>query len=316
MAPSEQQSAGSILDLIFEKAANVESSTMAKDVKESLRELLTNQAKKERGIREATITVKHTDKWGHSEFLAEVDQWVEKMEQLPPTYWQDKEQSYCQFNAKDFKISFVEHLKENGSQELRDNMMRANSQGRHFSRKPARIEMANVRANIKLDRVKELLELASVIGEPLSEFREGKPHAITKARSIMFKAGASNINQLFGILDGALPYSNKQTNTRTRLQMKINVKPWQCRDCYAFGQHNCEGKKCLQCGDKGHTTKDCKSKTKTCINCRKKGHKAKDAHCNNYIHEVAKEIRKIDIPLEFYEDKKLRDQLIQFLQYK
>lgn len=313
---ASNQSSGSILDLIYEKTANVESSTVAKDVKESIKEFLASQAKRERAIRDSTIAVKHSEHWGHTELIAEVDAWIEKMEQLPPTYWQDKELSYCQFNHKDFKVSFLDHVNQHGSQQLKDNLLRANSFGRHFSRKPARIEMANVKHNIKLERIKELLELASTIGDPITEIREGKPHAVTKARSILFKAGASNMTQLFGVLDGALPYNNKATKTRTRIQMKINVKPWQCHDCFAFGQHQCEGKKCLQCGEKGHTTKDCRTKTKTCANCRKKGHKAKDAQCPQYLREITKEIRKIDLPLEFYEDKKQRDQLLGCLQYK
>lgn len=307
---------GSILDQILEKTANVEHSTTTKDTRDSLREVLINQGRREKSIREATITTTHDANWGHAEFVAEVDRWVERMEQLPPTYWQDKDKSYCQFNAKDFKVSFLEHAKENGSDLLKSKLDKGNSQGNHFSRKPARIEIANVRSNIRIERVKELLELATVVGEPIEELREGKPHAITKARSILFKAKANNIYQLFGVLDGALPYSNKSTNTRTRLQMRINIKPWQCRDCFAFGQHQCEGRKCLQCGNKDHTTRDCKSKTKTCINCHRKGHRAKDPSCSKYMHEMAKEIRKIDLPLEFYQDKKLREQLIGYLQYK
>lgn len=148
------------------------------------------------------------------------------------------------------------------------------------------------------------------------DIREGKPQQVTKSRSIFFKTNAASTKTLLVGLDGMLPYSNQATQTRTKLYLRINVKPWQCRDCYKIGQHQCTGKKCAQCGTTGHSGKECKSKTKFCDICKRKGHRAKDAHCPTYLNEVAKEIRKIDIPLEFYEDKELRIMLTRHLQIK
>lgn len=315
---NQNNNTGSILDQIFEKAANIEHATNKNTIKDGIQEILKTYAKKERGLREATITIKHNSpSIEHESTVEAIEKWIESMEQLPPTFWQDKENTYCQFDSNFTKKSFLDDISRNSDfNELKKNINPANNEGQHYNRKKVKIEAPNVRGNIKIERIKEIINLASVIDDPISEIREGKAHANNRARSILFNTKARNVLQLFSTLGGSIPYTNKATNTRTRIYLKINVKPWQCKDCFMFGKHQCEGKKCLQCGDKGHTTKDCKSKTKTCTNCNKKGHKAKDVHCPIYIQEIGKELRKVDIPLEFYETKTLRETLFNYLLYK
>lgn len=311
------QDTGSILDCIYEKTANVEALSHTQTINKHIQDALKIQAKRERTLRESTLTFKLTEDITHQELMDTIEKWTDRYEQLAPTFWQDKLHSYCQFDNKDTKVALIEHMMApNSNKKLRNAMLPANTEGLHYTRRAAKIELPNVKSNINLDIIKKTLDLASSLNDNILDVREGKPHAITKARSVFFRASAANIKHLFGNLNGLLPYNNKATNTRTRLQMRINIKPWQCRDCFKFGQHQCQGRKCGQCGQGGHTNRECKSKTKFCGNCNAKGHKAKEPHCPSYLFELVKEIRKLDIPLEFYEDKEMRFVLAQHLQIK
>lgn len=315
---------GTILDVIHEKTANIEQATNAQLVKKGLALQIRAQANRERKLRESTITISHKDNLNHSEVIDIMEsKWIEASKQLPVTFWQDKETSYCQFNDKATKEQFLDEARALSwpaneiEKKVRNNIIGLENRSiANYTRKPVKIELANVRANVKAELIKETLEIMTSASTLIEQFKEGKPHAVTKARSIYFRTNQQGVRKLFKEMDGAIPYNNKATNTRIKLFAKINSKPWQCRDCLIFGQHQCTGKVCNQCGLKGHETRDCKSKTKNCNNCKRRGHKAKDTHCNTYLNEVIKELRKMDIPIEYYEDKELTNQLINSLQIK
>lgn len=308
------ENTGSILDSIFEKTANIESNSNANNVKDTVLDILRTTAHKELKLRENTITMRRNDSMDHNKLIEIIDQWSEQHKQLPPTAWQDKERSYFQFDSIETKEALLCLL--NGKAEFKELVVKYSGEGEYFRRKPVRVEINNVRSNIKLDRIKEILTLATGSDKTIMDLREGKPHAITRNRSIMFKVLAEEVVTLFDTLDGEITYSNKGEEKRIKLRMRINVKPWQCKDCYAFGLHKCEGKKCANCGAKDHQSKECRAKTKWCSNCKKKGHKARDTHCSTYLNEVAKEIRKIDIPSNFLESPSMRNRLYKTLQFK
>lgn len=326
---------GTILDIIREKTANIEQITHQQAYKRGLDESLKSIAKRERNVREATITIKQGDQLKHDDVIQIIEaKWLEKHnEQIAITFWQDKESTYCQFSDQKAKDKFLDEAKELSwpgtpkEAKLRESIKgflnnnnggyTGNTMGLHFTRKLVKMEISQVRPNIKMDKLREILDkLVNTDGAIISGIKEGKPHNLTKNRSIYFLTNARGVHQLLGTLDGAIPYSNKETNTRAKLFVKVNAKPWQCRECLTFGHHQCQGKVCNQCGMKGHETKDCKTKTKYCNNCRKRGHKAKDNFCPTYLTEIIKELRKMDIPMEYIEDKKLRTQLINNLQVK
>lgn len=314
---------GTILDIIREKTANIEQITHQQSYKNSLISSLRSIVKRERNVREATISVRQEDNLKHEDIINIIEnKWLEKhKEQLSITYWQDKEFSYCQFIDKKSKESFLKEALDpvwpgtNKEAKLRENIKGLfNNNEPHFTRKPVKMEIPQVRPNIKMDKLKETLDKLTTDGTTITGFKEGKPHNMTKNRSVYFLTNAKGVRQLLGTLDGAIPYANKDTGTRTKLIVKINAKPWQCRECLTFGHHQCQGRICNQCGMKGHETRECKTKTKNCNNCRKRGHKAKDNFCPTYTAEIIKEIRKMDIPIEYIEDKNLRNQLINSLQ--
>lgn len=322
MAQNRQsnEQTGSILDVIHEKAANIEQTTNVQNIKLSLNEAIKILARKERSIREATITFKLSEFLVASKAIQLIEAELDKcLSTIPPTFWQDKEALYCQLDSAESKNVLLDQIRlsENSTQ-LQTALMRPNNLGQHFQRKPIKLEIQNLRSNLKADTIREAIKYtASESDAELIEFKEGKPHPITKNRSIYFRVNGPMFKHIFCKLDGAIPYSNRSTNTRIKLMVKINCKPFTCRECNQFGggpNHRCAGKSCTNCGLKDHLARECKSKTKFCSNCKRKGHRSKDSHCPTLLNEVSKEIRKADIPLEFLEEKELRTTLIKHLQ--
>lgn len=317
---TDKPTTGSILDIIAEKSANIEQSTNSNNVRQAINDTLRIQAKREKSTRESTITVKQNDKF-NSKTISELieKEWTEAKKQMPASYWEDKEHVYIQFISGQTKNNFLDFATLNLPAEFRELINKPNSNGEHIERKPINVEINSVRANIKADNIKSTLEQvleANRNKNALQNFREGKPNPITKARSILFKTNEQGFKVLFGLLEGTLPYVNMATNSKTRLFMKINAKPWTCRDCFAIGRHECKGRLCGNCSNKDHSTKECKIRTKFCSNCKRRGHRAKEVHCPLYLNEIAKEVRKICLPIEYLEDKEMRFNLTRHLQIK
>lgn len=308
---------GSILDIILEKSSNIEQSSNRDSIRTALEEAIKVHAKREKVLRQSTITLKSDDHFKVAEASELIEKkWTEESKQAPATYWADKEFIYVQFISPTVKNQFLDFAISALDNDFKERIQRPSKSGEHIQRRPIRVEIANVRANIKTDKVLAILN--SILKDKthkLDNMREGKPN-LQKNRSILFSINAEAFKTLFGLLDGALPYVNTATGTKTRLFMKVNCRPWTCRDCFTIGNHQCEGKLCAQCGTKGHLTKECKQKTKFCSNCKKRGHRAKDTHCPTYLNEIGKEIRKMDFPIEYFEEKESRFGLIKHLQLK
>lgn len=307
---------GSILDLILEKTSNIEQTTNSINIKGTLNELIRVHAKRERNIRESAISIKPTENFEFKEISKKIeDEWVDKQNQAPVTFWKDNDFVYAQFTTKNMKNSFLDYTAINWPSDLKERISKPDENGHHMKRKGIRVIINNVRGNIQAEKVRTILIsiLSNSQGE-IFDFREGKTHQVSLSRSIMFKTNSEGFKILFGQLDGGLPYSNSLTGTKTRLFMRINLKPFVCRECFTVGIHQCQGQICGQCSGKGHQTKDCKQKTKFCGNCKKNGHRPKDTHCPYYLGEIAKEIRKVDIPLEHFEDANLRFSLTKNVQ--
>lgn len=321
MSPTKEPAkTGGILDVIAEKSHNIEQATNNNTIKQTLSETLRLQARRERLVRDSTISIKIGKSYTDGNKIAELveKEWVAKMKRNPISHWQSTTHTYIQFVSKEEKNNFLDHAKINMPEDFDNSIEKPNSNGEHIDRRPIRVEISSVRPSVEADKVKEILhKITAGDGGQIQDFREGKQNAVTKNRSILFKVDQQGFKVLFGTLEGALPYSNLQVGgIKTRLYMKINAKPWQCRDCFAIGRHQCRGKICGNCGQKEHNSKDCRQKTKYCTNCRQRGHRAKDPHCSVYLNEVAREVRKMCLPMEYLEDKELRFILSKHLQIK
>lgn len=322
MASNTGNDGQTTIDILLEKTTNIELSNNANNIRKTLAEILKISHKREASVRESTITLKINDDTDFETIRESIEkEWIEEQNESAVTFWKDREFAYAQFITKSAKDQFLDYLKmmvtgtpnSNKHLEKINERLQPPREDRHFKRREARVIMNNIKMNQKIEEIRNTL---NKLGIKISDLKEGKPNEQTRSRAIMFRTDSKGIETIFGTLDGAIPYNNTRTGTRTRLIAKINVKPWQCRECYKIGPHACEGKTCLQCGNKGHDSKTCKTKTRYCANCKQKGHRAKDTHCSFYLNEVAKEIRKVDIPLDFYEDAEMRFHLQKYLQYK
>lgn len=300
---------------IHEATSNIERLVNNQSIKEALAEAIRVQGRKEKTLRQSTLSFNNLgiDTKDISSWIDE--EWVYKLKQAPVTYWSDKQFLNCQFINNEAKLSYLASGL-NAKPILQDKLVPMNDMGEHFKRRAVRLVINNVKPAVNTDRLIEIIKNCTDFDAEISEVKDGKPNPVTKARSIFFRINGHGLMIIVDKLDGEIPYTDKNSHVRTRLRVRVNCKPWQCRDCFAIGLHQCEGKKCRNCASKSHITKDCASGLKYCGNCRKRGHRSTDLHCSTYLNEIAKEIRKMDIPIQMLEDKELRLNLTKCIQLK
>lgn len=322
---AEELVGSSILEVILEKTNNIEAGANRQSIKKLLAEDLKVEGKREHKLRHESISIRiSTAKGGAEATIKEIDEdWVVGKGKLPPANWLDKEHVYVQFASIEEKNDFLDFAKISSSEKRNSTLteiVRPNLEGLHFTRKPIRVIITNARSNIKLETVeKTLRKMLDMTDSVMEDLREGKPiqnGGAPPVRNIMFRLDAVGFRVLFKKHDGVIPYKNENSNIRIKLIARINARPFQCRECSQMGNHQCKGRTCGQCGQSGHLSKDCKSKTRFCNNCKRKGHRAKDTHCPSYLKEISKEIRRMDIPLEFLTEQEYRENLLRHIQLK
>lgn len=305
----------SILDIINEKATNIEVSSNEQAVRRALDHGIRHHSRKEQSLRESTVTILISDAMPRENILETIEEnWVLAKQHSSVTYWHDRTNVYCQFESKATKLEFLYAVdNELALEKLTSVIADAAQDGNHFVRKPVRLEIPMVKGNIHSNKVNAILSGLNNTSVKISEVREGKTHGLSKMRSFMFTCNAAGMRVLFDTMNGAIQYNDLQTNVMARLWLRINCRPWQCKMCFALGRHSCQGKLCAQCGGKDHGGKQCTQGTRFCSNCKKPGHRARDHHCPSYINEVVKELNRFDVPLEFLKDEEMRFYMIKQL---
>lgn len=325
----QSQVGQSILDVILEKTTNIEATSNKTVIKRILNEQIKTNGKREQQLRYSTVTIAINEEKGATkeQITDEIEtKWMAARERLPCTFWQDRESVYCQFTSSEEKSDFLDHVRtlrrtdENFAKSTLNNICKPDAEGLHFVRKPVRVIINNVKANVKLELIEQSLKrMMDPVGAKIEDLKEGKVTSVgnmPKVRNVMFRIDSRGFRVLFKGHDGAIPYSNPIANTRIKLIARVNARPFQCRECMQLGQHQCKGKACGQCGQTGHMAKECRNKTKFCANCKQKGHRAKDTHCPTYLMEMSRELRRMDVPLEFLTETEYREMLIRHLQLK
>lgn len=316
---------GTILDTIREQTANIESYVNRRSFDLILNDELKKIASKERIIRESTVMIKNTDAINPEKIAELIEKgWTEEAKGTPPIFWNDKSHTFVQFMSKADKSQFVQRVKgsssTSGMGRLNGLMASENADGNHFDRRDIKLEITNVREAIKPERIDITLKNMSSDQAFFSPVKPGKLHGPEgrKQRSLMIKVNGGGFEVIFNKLNGIIPYNSIDDKITFKLLPKINARPWSCRDCYFIGPNHrdCRGKSCAKCGKDDHLTKFCKSKTRYCTNCKRDGHRAKDAHCPIYTREIIKEIKRMNIPLEFLEDDAKRFDLVKAIIYK
>lgn len=325
MASYQDEGHGSILDTIQERASNIEAYTSKKSFDDNLSDELKRYARKERVARESTITIRNTESMDQSLIADLIDKnWCDNGNRLPPSFWQDKLHTFVQFTDKRDKHEFLIRVKDSlsgqGIGKLQGLIGREDHNGNNFTRKEVKLEITNVRAQVKADKINQTLKNIACDKAAISDIKAGKlfgPEG-KQQRSLMFRVNHVGFDLIFNKMGGVIPYNSAGDKTILKLWPRINARPWSCKDCYAIGPNHqkCPGKSCAKCGSTEHITKTCKRRTRRCTNCKKDGHRARDSHCPIYIREVMKEIKRMDIPLDFLEDDGKRFDIVKTLIYK
>lgn len=321
MANTNQQ-----IDVLIEKTGNIERTSNAQLIRTHLNEAMKQLAAKEPSTRKFTFTFNKVNSLQSLEEITDELENIKDPANGPIMTWTDKNNAYVKLAGKAERDNFFKTLKNAAAgttiAEIYSKLKR-NTDGTavKLTRKPARIEIQNVKNNIPFDAIKLTLEdIAGSQPESITDIKEGKTIQNINARVIMFKATAKAIETIFktlgGVIQVKLPHPKDGSVARkTNLYPRINTKPFMCRECFFIGSHHeCKGKACANCGSCEHKAQACTTKTKFCTNCKKGGHRARDTHCPKYLNEIAKEIQRIDIPLEALTDVNLRSTLIKNLQ--
>lgn len=300
----------------MEKINNIERFANTQTIKTEISTALKSLAKREREMRELTLTFKTDHEIKQVEIIEEIENVKETS--APINSWQDKDKAFIKFYSKEAKNKIIKQMQKAmiGSTMSRLYLLLEvdkNAQPKQLVRKPARVEIQNVKATILLKQIIKLFEDVQD-GEPLfNDFKEGKLIAKTNNRLISFSATAMGIERIFKNYGGIIPIKTGQY--QAKLFPRVNVKPYICRDCGNIGSnHTCPGKVCNNCGETNHKANECKKENRYCLNCKRGGHKTRDNNCPRFLQAVTREIERKDIPLEFYEDAELRAILIKNLQ--
>lgn len=294
-----------ILNVILEKASNVERSCQRNNVQKYIIEQMKIAARRERKAREATIIIDHNDQLGSQAIVNKIEAlWVHDAAGPPVAFWSSKTSTFAEFDSKSSKATFLECLASQDKHYglIINQIKKPNDLGEHYSRLPVRFEIANVPVRVDSQNIIKCIKSCLSLGSNVESMKEGKEHNNT--RSIFFKANQKATTDILWKLDGAINIISNET--RIKIYPKITARPYLCKDCFTIGTHTCKGKLCANCSASSHANDKCKAKTKTCANCKAKGHRAKETHCPKYLQAVVNEIRKMDIPMTAYEDEATR----------
>lgn len=309
----------SILDLILEKTSNTEASINKLDINQYLNEQLKLMSRRERRTRESTITFELKNDTNGEALINKIEGvWLKEMNGASVSFWQSKEKLYAEFNSKESRNAFIEEIMKDRNKHatIINAMANAHGDGNFYKRLPVKYEIANVRQTFKGKIIESSIRQSVGSRAEISDFKEGEPSGPANKRGIYFKTNDIGCFEITWIQDATIGYTHIAMGIRKKLLARICARPYMCKDCHQIGRHQCEGRVCAKCGNKGHMSKECKNKTKYCVNCKRKGHKARDLHCPTYLNETIKELRKMDISLSFYEKEDERYVLIKNLQLK
>lgn len=307
-----------VVGKIIDHLADVETINKQKNVKSIIEDNLRRAARKESAIRSSTVSFAKSPTLPEDTIIKAFNTvWIIDRHRPDVTIWSDSSNVYVQFISQEEKFIFIGWLKDSLDAILiKRSILPVNNLGLHFQRKPVCLVLSRVLNSIKTDRINRTLGHIMTLDCKLTKGKDGVEHVPSKRRSITFLANSNAFRKIFLELNGCVPYLNGTAKFRAQLTFRINCRPMTCKTCHRIGKHTCKGRVCLKCAKSGHGSSNCSSKFKACINCQRKGHNSRDSTCPVFIWAVTRELFKSDIPLEFYENAGLRDQLIQALLLK
>lgn len=313
----------SILDTILERVTNLEHSSNRQNIMRNLDLAILARGKTEGWLRTTTVTLTRPVS---SRDLNKIDI-SHNLEQLWSLgrgrmffqqVWRDASSIFIELANQQEKDDFLEFIKTSSEVPLpiKAAVVPPNKLGQHFTRKPVRLMLYNVRSSMKIIDIEASLTRAFRPREGMfSHLKEGATSRNTiRGRNIFFRVNQEGFRTIFEHLHGVIPFLDFESQTRAKLHPRINCRPFVCKDCYKFGLHACKGRICSTCGGNNHQTKTCKKKTRFCSNCQLPGHRARDLHCPSYLVELTNELGTMDVPIEWLQSDEKRASLIKMIQ--
>lgn len=306
MAQQQPTTHISTLELIKEKVLNIDRTQVKRNIKLIIDEAISIMAHREERLRKSTITLTIGSNLSREEITNEI---IKKYDDNhKPIFWQDKTKLFIKLQSEDAKNQFLDELNldletATNNLDIASLVMPPDVNGYHYTRKPIKLIINNIKANFKVDDLSQQLSAYKIENAKFEEFREGK---LNKAgiKVITFRTNAQGFDFIFDNLSNCI---NIQKRNNLKVWPKINVRPWTCRDCFQLGfEHKCKGKLCANCGGNNHKSNDCKTTTRICSNCSLRGHRAKDIQCPKFLTAVIKELQRSDVPVKYYTQKSLR----------
>lgn len=250
-------------------------------------------------------------------------QWTDLKDMAYPSFWSDAKCTYIEFKSPYDKHLFLKTIEE--EQDVFKsklglpliNLVKEPDlmTGHHYKRRPIRLELSSVSPSIDSQKLlHKLISYAPDVCEITPLVRSGLITPFSdEPRNLTFTVNAAGFTYIFDTLGGIIRYNDLGRCGSIKLYPKIIACPYVCNDCYRMGAHKCLGSCCPKCAGPGHRHFECPKKLAFCVNCKRFGHRSKDINCSSYVNEFLKELRKLDIPLEFYEEDHKRFLLLKSL---
>lgn len=177
---SNQTTLNSIFDNIEEKVSNIDRHTSNKVIKDTIISTISTLAVRERSLRESTLTVKTNTKYS-ADKITEIliKDW---MSSYSPNFWYDKTSVFVQLFNETIKYEFIENLiaTKNESGKIAELLVPINHLGQHFTRKPMRLEIVNIKSAIKAN---DIIQQLKTYNYPHAIFIEPKDGKLTSEKN-------------------------------------------------------------------------------------------------------------------------------------
>lgn len=306
-----------LLNKIYLQTTNISKQTNRNTINQLLKDGIKREGLKETEASQATITIIKDNSLNTDLIKTFINNmWVKTEQQLCPSIWEEKKRGFIfvQFMNNETKMAFLNSIKHDPFIDNIKNGKQIDSKS-HYTKRLIRIEVNRVRENMKLETILKTIQIACGNKIIIENLKEGKLHNGNKTKIVSFYTDANGLTNIADKMKWKIPYYDTSKNIKATLFIKINSKPWLCKDCFTIGNHQCKGKCCGKCSSENHQTKDC-DQNEYCINCKIPGHSARDTHCQTYINMLIRNLVQMDIPNSIYAKESRINNLIENIQLK
>lgn len=292
-------SSDQLLILTHEKISNCEAKSNKLFIENTIKNNLIKLGRLERQKVNSTITIKNTNGLSKQRIENILNtEFTNITAKNLPIIWGDSMYTYVQFMNNEYKNELLDEMRNDKGHIFHSNIVNIAKNDSHYVKPMIRLEIANTPERIPTTAIEKILKSCLSLQGEIGQFKSGNTYGSPKVRTISFLVNADAFLKITEKTGWMIPYIDRQTKQITRLYIKINCKPWLCKECHSVHpKDKCSGKRCGRCGKKDHIAAKCESITTFCPNCRISGHQAKDAHCSYYLNHIVRNLLRVDLPI-------------------